>query len=264
MACVAFLPTSSANHLLSVIGNDRVVLANSWPDLDSLIRDQTAKAAVVDPTADGTLNISAVLSLIRKYPSVPVLAYVPLTEQSFRAAFVLSTHGLSRVLVYPLARRDLQRTIETVSAGQLANDFLGFMEPSLGRLNPRLLRVTQDLFDRPRRYESVADLAIEAKMSVRQVYRAFHSAKLGRPKRLVSIARLLRAYQDLQEAHDPITTISMKLGYGHRSVLAEHVQMVFGCSPSQLRFQASREEVIVRSLEWLYRPARCLSRERTN
>jgi len=254
MALGAFLPTSSAEHVRAAIRNEELLLARSWAELDGLIRRHSLNAALVDPAADGSTKIQEVVGLLRKYPSTLLVAYVPLSASTFKAVFELSTHGLSRVVVHSPRQDELRKTIELISASGLTKEFLGAIEASLGRLKPVLLRAVLELFDRPHRFESAADISLQAQTGLRDTYRSFYSAKLGTPKKLVTIAKLLRGYAYLRHSQDTIQSVSDKLGYSDARIFKEHVSTVFGCSPSRLRTCERGNAVVMQLLEWFYKP----------
>lgn len=254
MALAAFLPVSSAEHLGTAVRSEELILTHSWIELESVVRNRPLNVVVLDPRADGSLNTAAVLGLMRDYPSVPLLAYVPLDQHSFRTIFKLSRDGLSHALVHPLRPEDLWRTIEAMSAGRLANRFLGVIEPSLGSLPAPVFESIQDLFEKPHRYQSAADIAVQARVSVRAVYRAFDLAQLGTPKKLLTIAKLIRGYCYLRNPTYSVGRVCRKLGYSHTRIMVQHISAVFQCCPCQLRAHASGDDILIHLLEWFYKP----------
>jgi len=248
----AFLQMDCAAHVKTAVPNENLLLAHSWQELDSILATRSVSVAVLDPSASGWIDLTAVISLLRKYPSLPFLAYVSLTEQNFRAIATLSNHGLADAIVHPADAQRFCKTIETLSRTRLVREFLGPLEVALGTLSPGVLRALQDLFERPHRYETGADIAASARTPAKNVYRDFQNADLGTPKKLVTVAKLLCGYAHLKNSRLSIKEICVKLGYPHPRVFSEHTTNVFACRPSSLR-NADDDEV-KSLLDWFYKP----------
>jgi len=251
----AFLPVDSADHIRSIVRHGDFLLARSWNELQGLIPQQRLDAVLVDPAADGSMKPGEVLALLRKYPSAPLVAYVPLSAGSLKAVFELSRHGLSRAMLHPARQEKVRRIIEIVSANALISAFLGAIEPSLGKLRPAVLQTIQELFERPHRFESGADLALHAGVAVRELYRDFCLALLGTPKKLVVIAKLLRGYSYLRHSKASVQRVATKLGYSDKRVFTAHVGAVFGCSPIELRTCGDIDGAAMQLLDWFYKPS---------
>lgn len=262
MTLAAFLQTDFAVHIKATVPTENLVLAHSWQELDSVLAVRPVSVAVLDPGASGRIDLAAVIGLLRKYPSLPFLAYVPLTEQSFRAVATLSNYGLADAILHPADEQRLSKMIETLSRTRLVREFLGTLEIALGTLHPDVLRAVQDLFERPHRYETGADIAASARVPAKNVYRDFQAVDLGTPKKLVTVAKLLCGYAYVKNSRLSIKEICVKLGYSHTRVLAEHTAKVFGCRPSSLR-SADDDEIVKSLLDWFYKPSgRSIGRHR--
>jgi AraC-like DNA-binding protein len=208
---------------------------------------------VLDPSASGSLDVTAVIDLLRKHPSVPFLAYVSLAPHNLKAVATLSRHGLADVIVHPVDDRVLCATVEACSKTRLVGGLLGMLEIAIAKLSPSVCRAVQDLFKRPNRYETGADIAISAGIGVKSVYRDFQAAHLGTPKKMVTVAKLLYGYSHLLNSRLSMAEISVKLGYSSPRIVADHSGKVFGCRLSSLR-NASEDEVVMALLDWFYRP----------
>jgi AraC-like DNA-binding protein len=249
----AFLKAGSVAQLSTAVPDEKLLLARSWQELDSLLAARPVNVAVLDPGASGSIDLPPVIRLLRKYGSVPFLAYVPLTEQHFTAIAALSTHGLADAIVHPADDRRICKTIETLSRTKLVRELLGSLEIGIGAFSPGLAAAVQDLFERPNRYETGADIAASARTAVKTVYRDFQAAGIGTPKKLVTVAKLLCGYAYLSTSHLSIREVRRKAGYSHQRVFVEHSHKVFGCAPSDLR-GADRDEVVRSLLDWFYKP----------
>ena len=73
---------------------DELRAADSWDGLEHLVRAGPASIVIFNPAADGILNATHACDLIRKYPSTPFVAYVPLDAEHMRSIALMSHHGL--------------------------------------------------------------------------------------------------------------------------------------------------------------------------
>src|SRR3982751_174707 len=79
LSVAAFLPTRLLTHVRHIFAEDPdLLVAESWEELESFIRRKPVSAVILDPSADGTLNVAAVAGLLKRYPSLPLIAYVTL------------------------------------------------------------------------------------------------------------------------------------------------------------------------------------------
>ena len=162
----------------------------------SLVK-KVQRFVVLDPAADGSMNVSAVVSLRKKFPELPVIAYVPLSPQSLNAAGTLSRHNVTQFLLHPQdgGVRRFRCALERAAADTVTSQFLGCLEAALGRFPFRLMLSVQDLFDRPGRYETALDFADQCGVPLKTVYRWFEDGRIGTPKKVDSrskgIARVL-------------------------------------------------------------------------
>ena len=61
------------------------MIAQSWDEVDTIVREKPVTALILDPAADGVMNVEAVMRLLKQYPSLPIVAYVTLNASSFGA-----------------------------------------------------------------------------------------------------------------------------------------------------------------------------------
>ena len=82
MDVVAHLPPPLLAHLRTVLGADHTLTpAIGWKSLEDVVRRRPSDVAVVDPGADGTVRTAEIVSLVRRYPSLPVLIYTVLSDR---------------------------------------------------------------------------------------------------------------------------------------------------------------------------------------
>jgi AraC-like DNA-binding protein len=250
-----FLPDASARHLQSVIRLENLALASSWTELDSMIRSYRFEAALIDPGADGTMNTRKAIQILRSHPYFPILAYVPVNPWQLKAVAALANNGLPQVLLHPArdSDREFWKPLERLSADWLAREFLGSIEASLGQLPFALYQAIEDLFSRPDRYQTGPDIAAQAGVSIKSLYRSFEAVHLGTPKKLVTAAKLVRAYCLLRQMEYP-ASVSRRIGCSDVEVLSSHTKRIFGCTPAELAADPKSDEVVRQLLEWYYKP----------
>jgi hypothetical protein len=96
---------------------------------------------------------------------------------------------------------EFRKKLERGCACRLGIEFLGYIQLSSMRLPVAVRWAIEDLFARPSRYQSDADIAIEAGLSERTLRRIIEGARLGTPHKLVTVARILHGYIYLRDAN---------------------------------------------------------------
>jgi AraC-like DNA-binding protein len=258
MTLAAFLPSHSAKHIGSPPLREKLVLAQSWAQLDLILQNRIS-AVIVDPSADGSMRLDLATCLLRKHAGVPMLAYVSLNGPNMKAVAQLSGMGLSNALLHPTDRRVFWEVVQRTLATRLVSDFLRFIGVPRAKLPGPIAQAVEDVFERPNRYETAADIALQSSSTPRRIYRRFEAAHLGRPKKVLTAARLIRAYTYLRVSSHNVLRIAEQLGYADSRVFAAHIRTVFGCCPSSLRSVSNENDVLMHLLDWFYRPSKSAS-----
>jgi len=234
-------------------GQEIVVVAKTWPDLEQMLHVHPVTVALIDPSADGASRTVEFERIKEAYPSLPIIAYVPLTPCAFRAVAQLSKLGLDHVILYSHddSAERMITTIDKVRANPLTERFVAELQPRLDRLPLAISKVVVELFAEPHRYPNAQDIATGANVSIVRLYRAFQSADLSAPKKIVIAAKLLRAYAHLSDPGQSVGGASTKLAYRNPRIFAEHTNEVFGVNPSRLRSRISEDQVVAKLLAWV-------------
>ena len=240
--------------------HDDLCVAGSWETLEQLIRQEPLSAVVFNPAADGTMDVARACKLIRRFGSIPFVAYVPLDAPFARGIARMSNHGLRDVMVLrandsPATFREILTRVSTIQELAAVVDAL---QPIFGLLPATLGRVLIDALRHPHMYASAEAIATAAGMTVSALYRAFRSARLNSPKRFVVGAHVFRGYLYLKDIGFTIRDISAKLGYTHPRIFAHQTECVLGETPSKIRHSLELETVVQRLVAWIS------SCERTN
>jgi AraC-like DNA-binding protein len=254
VSIVTFLPERLLAHVRHVFIKEKdFVIAHSWDELDTIIRQKPVTALILDPAADGVMNVDAVVSLLKNYPSLPVVAYVVLSPASFGAIAKLSRQGLENILLqrFEDSPPRFRETVEHARADPMKRDMLDALRPHLDLLPVKLVSTVDAMFESPHQYRSALDVAHSAEMSAVRLYRNFTLAGLGSPKRVLCAAKLLRAFAYLGDRGYSVRDVAKKVGYRNSRIFAEHTADAFGLTPSRVRSHLRSEEVIERLMAWI-------------
>jgi AraC-like DNA-binding protein len=257
LSVAAFLPARLLTHVKHVFADEpELLVASSWQELESFIRRKPVSVVILDPSADGIMNISAVAGLLKRYPSLPLIAYVTLNAPAFNAVAQLGRMGLEDVVLHHFddAPERFRERVEQVEGNALTHSVIQAITDRLKQL-PRQLSVTvENLFDQPHRYMSALDLGMEAGIAIVSVYRNLDTAQLGSPKRLVIAAKVLRGFGYLRDPGYSVLDVSIKLGYKSARIFSQHWVSVFGVTPARVRTRLTDEAAIESVLRWLGAP----------
>jgi methylphosphotriester-DNA--protein-cysteine methyltransferase len=237
-----------------VIGRaEPVMVARTWADLEEMLQIHPVTVAIIDPSADGASKTIEFERITAAYPSLPIVAYVPLTPPAFRAVAQLSKAGLEHVILYSHddSAERMITTIDRARAHPLTERFVERLKPRLDRLPLSVSKVILDMFAEPHRYPNAQDIATAASVSIVKLYRTFQSVGFAAPKKMVVAAKLLRAYAHLSDPGQSVSGASTKLAYRNPRIFAEHTSEVFGVNPSKLRSTFSEGQVMDKLTTWV-------------
>ncbi|MGK2962129.1 MAG: hypothetical protein ACSLFK_08280 [Gemmatimonadaceae bacterium] len=227
-----------------------MLVARTWVELEKMLGIYPVTLVVLDPSADGASRTVEFEQVKDAFPSLPIIAYVPLTPSAFRAVAHLSRIGLEHVILYSQddSAERMIAMFDRVRVNPLTERFIHELQPRLDRLPVAVSLVVKQMFSEPYRYPNAQDLAVCANMSVVRLYRAFHAAGFAAPKKMVVAARLLRAYACLRDPGQSVGGVAKKLAYRNPRIFAEHSQVVLGLKPSRIASRLSEDEVVVKLL----------------
>lgn len=254
MSVAAFLPARLLSHVKHVLAEEpELLIADSWQELESFIRRKPVSVVILDPAADGIMNVGAVAGLLKRYPSLPLIAYVTLHAPQFSAVAQLGRLGLKEVVLHRFddEPEGFKERVERAEGNALTHDVVEALRGRLSQI-PRQLAVTiENLFEQPHRYSSAFDLAMEAGVAIVSVYRNLDATRLGSPKRLLIAAKVLRGFGYLRDPGYSVLDVSIKLGYKTARIFSQHWVSVFGQTPARVRTRLTDDAAIASVLEWL-------------
>ena len=253
LSVAAFLPARLLAHLKHVFADEpELLVASSWQELESFIRRKPVSVVILDPSADGTLNVGAVAGLLKRYPSLPLIGYVTLHAPAFKAIAQLGRLGLEDVVLHRFddaPERFLER-VEQVQGNSLTHQVIEELHDSLRQLPRQLYAKIENMFDQPHRYSSALDLAGDG-VAIVGIYRNLDAAGLGSPKRLLIAAKVLRGFGYLRDPGYSVLDVSIKLGYKTARIFSHHWVSVFGVTPARVRRRLTDEAAVEHVLRWI-------------
>jgi len=257
VSIAVFLPPQLLTHVRHVfLSEPEFHVADSWDRLEAIVRTQPVDVLIVDPSADGVVNVDAVAGLLNSFPSLPMVGYVMLNPVSFGAIAQLSRRGLSHVVLHRFgdSRERLQLTLARVRTHPPSQRLLKMMGPALRKVPLSLSRAVAEMFDKPHRFSSVIDLAITAQLPAVSVYRYLEAAKLTSPKKLLIAAKMSRGLTYLRDPGYSVAEVATKLAYRHPRIFTSHALEVFGLTPTRLRSRVSDEDATATLVQWINMP----------
>jgi AraC-like DNA-binding protein len=244
---VVHLPSALLSHLRVVLSREHVVRsAESWNEVEEIVRRYAIDVAVLDPTAEGASGTEGIRKLIERHPSLPLVVYTALSPQSLKAVVALARYGVEHVVLHRFdddPRRFLA-LIERLPGYALGERLLERLAAPMGRLPLSVARAIERLVRSPGHFFGTADLASAAGVTVRTLYRQLDAAGLASPRLVVQGARILRAYSYLQDRGTQLDSVAAKLGYSAPRILSRQIQQWSGLTPSELRHRVSPDAFV--------------------
>ena len=249
MDVLAYLPPLQFAHLRAVLGErgpHHLHQARTWAEVEAVLRRAAIDVAVLDPTAEGTVESAPIIAIARRFRSLPVVMYTQLTPGSLKGILALAKEGLTELVLHrfdddPGRFREL---LERLASNALAETLIVRLQPRLAMLPVALAGAVAECFRHPGRYGVAEDLARRGAASRRTLYRALDAAGLGSPSRVVKGARLLRAYAYLRDSGYSLEDVALKCGFGSRQRFARHVRTLAGMQPRELRRRVTPEQFV--------------------
>lgn len=247
MNVVVRLPPLLLAHLRIVLGREHnVITVDRWDELENEVRSKPVDLVVADPRAEGTVRLEELRTVIRNFPSLPIVIYTILAPETLGATVELAKLGVRHVVLRnfddePRRFRDL---LERQPAYVMSDAVLAALARPLGTVPVELARAIERLFRVPQQFKDVNDLAAAASMQRRSLDRWLNRAGLASARMLVLGARLLRAYYYMQDPGRSLDDVVERLGYGSPRLFARQVRAATGLTPTALRQSLPPEEFV--------------------
>lgn len=247
MDVVAFLPRPLLSHLKIVLGSEHgLTPVFSWAELHATAQHLVTDLVVADPSATGTVEIEALESLRRQYPSLPVVVYTSLAPASIKAIVALAKIGVEHVVLsrFDDEPRKFLELIEGIPAFALGERMLQELAGPMSCLPVVVVRAVDQLFRSPARFKNAQDLGAAAGMNLRTLYRNLEPAGIYSARALVVSARLLRAYAYLKDPGRSIKDVAAKAGYHSPWQLSQQMREMTGRTTEQVRKEMDEDALV--------------------
>lgn len=253
---LAYLPAKLLRHLQFILGSRRApLIAATWSEIGTILLTKPVSVAVIDPTADHESKAFELERLMIAFPSLPVIAYVPLTPTAFGAVAQLAEKGLRRVVLYTYDDDSVRflSLLNQMQTSPLTTRFIAALGPKLVVLPLRLAKAIETLFAEPHLFSNAQNIARISTIPLVRVHRALQEAELATPKKVFIAAKLLKAYSYLGDPAHSVHVVARKLGYRHTRILSDHSHELFGLNPSRLHSYLTEDDVLERTLKFVGR-----------
>jgi AraC-like DNA-binding protein len=213
-----------------VVGEEhRLFIASDWSSLEELIRMEPVDIVVVDPREGTEVRTREVETLLRQFPSLPIVVYTTLSPEITQSLVQLAKVGLNTVVLRGFDDEALRfrALLERLPEYELSDRMLAMLKEPLDEVPVTLRRS-------PHEFQDVSDL-VRASGFTRRTFDRWMTGMGVSSKSLVRIARAVRAYHLMRDPGYRLTDIARKVGYPETRLFARHVQLVTGMVPSSLR-----------------------------
>lgn len=238
----ALLPKEADRSALGTAADrHRTAWAQSWRDLDQLVKRQPAMAAIADLHAEGGKDGALrVFRFVRRYPHTPILV---LGDLDGRDLFRLGKAGATDVLVATDVSNPalLAEALDRVLADPLAREIDVRLSGRVGIEGRALVlsaaaRIPDGV--------QVPDLAAAHGMSVSTLERRCVRWGLPTPGHLLLWLRIIYGLKWLLEPGRSVESVAAQLGYSSGAAFRRAIKVTVGGKPTPLRNPAGLEAAL--------------------
>ena len=206
-------------------------------ELLELALGDLVRLVVADPSASNGQCIEVLLQLRGACPSIAVVVYTTLRASVMSSIVRLAQHGVQDVVIYGTddSKARFEEVIERNAAMPLTSAILRSLDSKLHRLPSPLAAAVKEMFDSPRSFGRVHQLAAAGGVTRRSLYRHCAAAGLRSPRLLVASARIVRAAHVLAHSEFSVRDVARSLGFSKPDIMTFQVMSLTGLRPRQLR-----------------------------
>jgi AraC-like DNA-binding protein len=242
------------------------------------LRSRRIHAMLVSVTCTGR-QISKVVSLVREFPRIPVVALLSEVEaKAPQAVLALGQSGVCRLVDVRQASgwRELRGALMADTGDSGYRSILGQLSVDLAGVPSDCWRFFEALFVSPPRIVTVQQLAHQLNVLPSTMMSRFFRAEIPAPKRYLAMARLVRAARLFENSGFSVANIANHMDYSSPQSFGRHVRTTLGLTASEFRsrydclgmFDRFRQDLILpyeqalRSLRPLTNPSGWTDRSR--
>jgi len=192
---------------------------------------------VADPATNNGRSAQRLVQLRRAHPTVEIVVYTMLRASVMPSVVLLAQHGVQDVVIYGTddSKARFDELIERSAATLLTSAVLRLLNSKLDQLPRPLGAAVREMFDSPRRFGSVHQLAAASGVTRRSLYRHCAAVGLRSPRLLVASARVVRAAHVLAHSDASVREVARSLGFSKPDILTLQVMSLTGLRPRELR-----------------------------
>ena len=240
MALIAALLPNGADRdaLGAATLRHRVLWADDWRDLMTVVKREPAVAAVADlhaePSKDGALRV---LRFSRRYPRTPLLVWGDLDG---RDLFRVGKAGAFDVVLAPEAGNEplVSERVEDATFDDIAERIDEAMRPRVGPDGRALIRSAAE---RMADGIQVPNLAEANGFSISTLERRCQEWGLTTPGRILLWLRIIYGLNWLQEPGRSVESVAAQIGYSSGAAFRRALKVTLGPNPTSMRKPESLE-----------------------
>lgn len=213
-------------------------------ELLPLLRGRWADALLVEPwDAAGADVAPVVLSLRHEFPSLPIIAYCPLSAEAMHEVLLLTKAGVDDVLVreYEDPGTLLRGVLASARGRRTASEVLPTVAP---HVMPEVLPIIACCLEHAGRPTSVADIARELGVHRKTLVNRMSVAGLPTPSAVIAWCRLLLAARLLEDPGRSVEHVALALEFGSGTALRNMLRRYTRLRPADVRAGGGLQSVL--------------------
>jgi len=215
-----------------------------WGALTLLCERQPVHMAVLDLFATGEMSLEPLRQLKRRFPRLPIVAYVTASVERARDLFDAGRSGVDALVVADRDDEPLQ--LAAILEQAEARSVAGRLREALAHVRPSVRDAVLVAVTRSHERLTTEGLAQAISTSRRVLANQLVRARLPSPQRLITWGRLIVAAHLLEDVHRSADSVALALHFPSGSAFRNTCQRYLGARPSELRRRGGADFVIAR------------------
>jgi AraC-like DNA-binding protein len=243
------------SHVRAALGvSTRVIPCRGWTEVERAVRTVAVDVAVLSPDVEGS-GATSIQRLRHRYPSLPILLYLPISGPAMRLAVDLARDGVTHVVLqnYDDQPARLRERLEVLGAYDIGERAVGMLAASLAAAPAGILRAVAQLFMAPHVMRGVESVARQAGLSRRTFDRHLAAAGVASARHLLLAARLARAYHYARDPGYTLRDVATKLRYSDVRLFTRHIRAATGMTAAAWRASLTSDALFAQLRRLMFR-----------
>ena len=249
MQVLALLHTPRAHHWLRRNAERlaRVTVVDSQASIDATLQRARIDVLVLELDIERGSLEPLVWDLRRRYPSLAIVLYCPLSSRVAREILTLGKAGADDLIVEGLDDdgRSLRRIAVTAASSRCTAQSLAALKD---RLPARVMDIVARCLHLASQPTTVRQLAAAVGVNRKTLVNRLTAAGLPGPAALISWCRVLLACELLQDPGRSVEQVALALGFGSAVALRNMSRRYLRVRPSELRSRDALDVALHRLL----------------